>query len=89
MNYEIAQYLLDNKDELKAELDCAHAAPPPKLRDIYKRMYVARGLDIIKSHLGQFNLSPEALYDIITEESVNNILGKEFLCPPSASDIKR
>ncbi len=79
-------HLLNNREEIKREIDAAHNTAyqllPAHIIDIYVENYKEHALKIIRGHLAQYNLSPEQLAGIIVEKYINNILGKDFLCPP-------
>lgn len=83
--YDIAEWLLNNKEGLIDKIKKAHNPNynllPVVLFDIYLDNYVRHVLNIIKYDLqSAFNLDPESLENI-TKEYVVNILGKEILSP--------
>lgn len=77
---DVLNYILINKDELKAECKPLNKNVPAHLQNIYRDIHKSKVLTILCIYvIHQFNLNPEQLHAIINEENINNLLGKDFL----------
>lgn len=87
IEYEISEFILKNKDELRAkivELYRPHHLFPDSIADVYYEEFANQALKVIQKECGEhLNLDQETILTISTESV--NILDKTILSLPKES----